>query len=198
MGPLAPVDERIGHTSRRSDRKMLRTLQLTYIVVEEIKTGRTLRRTLFFRIVQAYRSNVEVFFSFMIRVRVPGGVCTTKQWLDIDELAGSYANQTLKLTTRQAYQLHGIIKSNLKRTIKEINDTAMDTIAACGDVNRNVMCNPNPMQSKVHGEVLDLATELSNHLSPRTGAYHEIWLEVLLEARLASQINLSSRFYLVV
>jgi sulfite reductase (NADPH) hemoprotein beta-component len=120
---------------------------------------------------------LEPAYSFMIRVRVPGGVSTPTQWLEMDRIALEHANGALKLTTRQAFQFHGVIKSNLKKTIAEINEALFDTLAACGDVNRNVMCNPNPFQSKVHGEVLDLATKISNHLSPRTGAYHEIWLD---------------------
>jgi sulfite reductase (NADPH) hemoprotein beta-component len=83
----------------------------------------------------------------------------------------------MKLTTRQAYQLHGILKSNLKSTIQEINATLMDTLAACGDVNRNVMCNPNPALSEVHEETLQVAQAISDHLTPRTRAYHEIWLD---------------------
>lgn len=120
---------------------------------------------------------LEPAYSFMIRVRVPGGVSTPTQWLEMDRIAQEHANGALKLTTRQAFQFHGVIKSNLKKTVAEINQSLFDTLAACGDVNRNVMCNPNPYQSKVHGDVLKLATEISNHLSPRTSAYHEIWLD---------------------
>jgi sulfite reductase (NADPH) hemoprotein beta-component len=123
------------------------------------------------------KHRLEKAYSFMIRIRVPGGVTTPHQWLEVDRMASQYANGTIKLTTRQAYQLHGVIKSNLKRTIKEINDTAMDTIAACGDVNRNVMCNPNPHLSAVHAEVLEDARKISTHLTPQTRAYHEIWLD---------------------
>lgn len=123
------------------------------------------------------KHKLEPCYSFMIRVRVPGGVSTPAQWLDMDRLATTYANHTLKLTTRQAFQFHGVIKTNLKTTIKEINDALLDTIAACGDVNRNVMCNPNPYQSKVHSEVLKAARQISDHLTPRTRAYHEIWLD---------------------
>lgn len=123
------------------------------------------------------QKKLEPAYSFMIRVRVPGGVATPQQWLDMDEIATTHANGALKLTTRQAFQFHGVIKSNLKTTIAEINEALFDTLAACGDVNRNVMCNPNPMQSRVHGDVLELATRISDHLSPRTSAYHEIWLD---------------------
>ena len=116
-------------------------------------------------------------YSFMIRIRVPGGVATAQQWIETDRMADQFANGTIKLTTRQAFQFHGIIKSNLKRTIQEINAAAMDTIAACGDVNRNVMCNPNPYLSSVHEEVLQAAKDISTHLTPATRAYHEIWLD---------------------
>jgi sulfite reductase (NADPH) hemoprotein beta-component len=118
----------------------------------------------------------ERAYQFMTRVRVPGGVCTPQQWLAMDRFCTDYANGALKLTTRQAFQLHGIIKKNLKTTIREINDSLLDTIAACGDVNRNVMCNPNPNQSRVHAGVLELANAISAHLTPATRAYHEIWL----------------------
>lgn len=120
---------------------------------------------------------LEPAYSFMIRVRLPGGVCTSRQWLEMDRIATEHASGTLKLTTRQAFQFHGVIKSNLRTTIQEINAGLLDTLAACGDVNRNVMCNPNPYQSRVHGEVLQLAHQLSDHLLPRTRAYHEIWLD---------------------
>ena len=123
------------------------------------------------------KQKLEKAFIFMVRVRVPGGVCTPQQWLEIDRIAGQYANGTIKLTTRQAFQLHGILKGNLKPTIKEINDSLLDTLAACGDVNRNVMCNPNPHLSAIHAQALDYARQISTHLSPRTPAYHEIWLD---------------------
>ncbi|MBR7797100.1 assimilatory sulfite reductase (NADPH) hemoprotein subunit [Virgibacillus sp. AGTR] len=123
------------------------------------------------------RQKLEPAYQFMLRVRVPGGIASPKQWLVMDELADNYANGTIRLTTRQAFQLHGILKWNLKNTIKEINHTLMDTLAACGDVNRNVMCNTNSYQSAVHAEVQTWAQKISDRLSPRTGAYHEIWLD---------------------
>ena len=119
----------------------------------------------------------EKAFSFMIRVRVPGGVCTPKQWIGIDDLSEKFADGTLKLTTRQAFQLHGILKRNLKQTMKEINDTLLDTLAACGDVNRNVMSPANPFESKLHGQALDVAQKIHDHLTPQTSAYAEIWLD---------------------
>ncbi|HEY5751773.1 MAG TPA: NADPH-dependent assimilatory sulfite reductase hemoprotein subunit [Chthoniobacterales bacterium] len=123
------------------------------------------------------KHRLEKAYSFMLRIRVPGGVATPAQWLDVDRVAGTYANGTIKLTTRQAFQLHGIIKTNLKRTIQEVNASAMDSIAACGDVNRNVMCNPNPFLSSIHAQVLQAARDISAHLTPQTRAYHEIWLD---------------------
>jgi sulfite reductase (NADPH) hemoprotein beta-component len=123
------------------------------------------------------KAKQEKAFSFMIRVRVPGGVTTPAQWLAMDELADKYANGTLKLTTRQAFQFHGVLKSNLRTTIKEINGTLLDTLAACGDVNRNVLCNPNPSLSGLHAAAFEATKALSDHLSPRTKAYHEIWID---------------------
>ena len=123
------------------------------------------------------KHKLEKAYSFMIRIRVPGGVASPHQWLETDRLATEFANGTIKLTTRQAFQFHGIIKTNLKRTIAEINQAAMDTIAACGDVNRNVMCNPNPYLSEVHAQALKAAQDISTHLTPQTRAYHELWLD---------------------
>jgi len=128
------------------------------------------------------RQKLEPAYSFLIRVRVPGGVVTPKQWLQMDSLSDQYANHTLKLTTRQAFQLHGVIKTNLKKTIQGMNAALMDTIAACGDVNRNVMCHPNPAESELHAEVYDTARRISEHLLPSTRAYHEIWLDEKLVA----------------
>ena len=123
------------------------------------------------------KAKQEKAFSFMIRVRVPGGVTTPEQWLAMDELADKYANGTLKLTTRQAFQFHGVLKADLRKTIKEINDTLLDTLAACGDVNRNVLCNPNPHLSRLHAAAFEATKAISDHLSPRTKAYHEIWID---------------------
>jgi len=123
------------------------------------------------------RKKLEPAYQFMIRVRMPGGLATPKQWLEMDRLATTYGNGTLKLTTRQTFQLHGVLKWNLKQTMKEINEALFTTLAACGDVNRNVMCTPNPNLSDVHDEVYKAAKRISDHLLPRTPAYHEIWLD---------------------
>jgi len=123
------------------------------------------------------RRKLEPAWSFMIRVRVPGGITTPAQWLALDSLATTYANGTLRLTTRQAFQFHGVTKRNVKSTIRGINDSLLSTIAACGDVNRNVMCTPLAETSAVHEAAYKVAGDISEHLAPRTRAYHEIWLD---------------------
>ena len=123
------------------------------------------------------RRKLEPAYSFMIRARIPGGLLTTAQWLGMDRIARAYANDSIRLTTRQAVQFHGVIKRNLRQTIADINRAALDTLAACGDVNRNVMAPPLPALSRVHREVQAQAEALSARLSPATGAYHEIWLD---------------------
>ncbi|MCC6462426.1 MAG: NADPH-dependent assimilatory sulfite reductase hemoprotein subunit [Saprospiraceae bacterium] len=119
---------------------------------------------------------LEPLYSYMIRIRVPGGVVTPGQWLRLDALSDRYANGTLKITTRQAIQLHGVRKRSLKATIRGFNGVQMDSIAGCGDVNRNVMCHPNPAHSRLHAEVHAAAEEISRHFTPQTSAYWEIWL----------------------
>jgi sulfite reductase (NADPH) hemoprotein beta-component len=123
------------------------------------------------------RQKLEPAFSFMIRARIPGGLVTTSQWLGLDRIATEHANQTVRLTTRQAIQYHGVVKRKLKQTIADINQATLDTIAACGDVNRNVMSPPLPALSTVHREVQHYAEALSEHLMPKSRAYHEIWLD---------------------
>jgi sulfite reductase (NADPH) hemoprotein beta-component len=123
------------------------------------------------------KQKLEPAYQFMLRVRMPGGVAKPEQWLVMDDLAQKYGNGTLKLTTRQTFQMHGILKWNMKQTIQEIHASMLDTIAACGDVNRNVMCISNPYQSDIHSEVYEWSRKLSDELLPRTRAYHEIWLD---------------------
>ncbi|MFM9281217.1 assimilatory sulfite reductase (NADPH) hemoprotein subunit [Paenibacillus jiagnxiensis] len=123
------------------------------------------------------KQKLEPAYQFMLRVRASGGVVTPEQWLMMDRIAHKYGNGTIRLTTRQSFQLHGVLKWNLKNTIREVNDALLSTLAACGDVNRNVMASPNPLQSDIHGEVYEWACKVSQHLDPRTRAYHEIWLD---------------------
>ena len=145
------------------------------------------------------QQKLEPAYQFMIRVRLPAGVATPHQWLTMDNLANTHGNGTLKLTTRQTFQMHGILKWNMKSTIQEMNNALMDTIAACGDVNRNVMSTSNPYQSDVHGEVYDISRELSEHLLPKTRAYHEIWLdeEKVVDSNEAEEVEpMYGRYYL--
>jgi sulfite reductase (NADPH) hemoprotein beta-component len=123
------------------------------------------------------KKKLEPAYSFMIRLRLPGGVLTPDQWLRIDEIGRTFANGTLRLTTRQTFQFHGVIKSNLKRTMQAIDAALLDTIAACGDVNRNVMAASSPWTSRAHAAAHELARAISAHLLPRTGAWREIWLD---------------------
>jgi sulfite reductase (NADPH) hemoprotein beta-component len=123
------------------------------------------------------RQKLEPAYSFMIRARIPGGLLTSSQWLGLDRIATEHANQTIRLTTRQAIQYHGVVKRDLKQTVAEINRATLDTIAACGDVNRNVMAPPLPALSAIHRDVQRHAEALSERLMPKSRAYHEIWLD---------------------
>jgi sulfite reductase (NADPH) hemoprotein beta-component len=122
------------------------------------------------------RQKLEPLYSFMARIRLPGGVCTPAQYLALDGIARKYGNGTLRLTTRQTFQVHGVLKRNLAAAVKDMHQVLLDSIAACGDVNRNVMCNPNPYLSALHAEAYAWSKRLSEHLLPRTRAYHEIFL----------------------
>lgn len=120
---------------------------------------------------------LEPAYAFMIRCRLNGGVATPSQWLQMDSISSSYGNETMKLTTRQTFQFHGVVKSKLKSAMRGINKALMTTIAACGDVNRNVMLSPLPTRSAFHREVHQVSARISDHLLPSTTAYHEIWLK---------------------
>ena len=122
-------------------------------------------------------AKLEPEFSFMIRTRTPGGVVSPAQWLQLDSIATRFAARGLRITSRQALQFHGVIKTELKATMQAINATLMDTLAACGDVNRNVAVAVNPAQSKIHAEVYAAGAKLSERLLPNTRAYYEIWLD---------------------
>jgi sulfite reductase (NADPH) hemoprotein beta-component len=120
---------------------------------------------------------LEPAYSFMIRCRLPGGVATPKQWIQMDDISDAFGNETMKLTTRQTFQFHGVVKGKLKSAMRGINEALMTTIAACGDVNRNVMCSSLPTASKYHRDVWACSKKISDHLLPSTTAYHEIWLK---------------------
>jgi sulfite reductase (NADPH) hemoprotein beta-component len=123
------------------------------------------------------RQKLEPAYSFMLRARLPGGVVTPAQWLVFDRIAREHANGTLRITTRQTFQWHGIIKRRLKPTIAAIHAALATTIAACGDVVRNVVSTANPVESAAHAEAHVWATRLSAELAPKTRAYHELWLD---------------------
>lgn len=120
----------------------------------------------------------EKAFSFMVRTKIPGGKLTSDQLLAELDLCDEIGNTTLRITSRQGLQLHGVLKTNLRQTIQRINEVQLSTLAACGDVERNVMCCPAPHhQDPVHEQLQALADRLAEHLAPRTTAYHEIWLK---------------------
>jgi sulfite reductase (NADPH) hemoprotein beta-component len=123
------------------------------------------------------QQKLEPAHAFMIRTRTPGGVITPAQWLKLDTIADAYAERGLRITTRQAIQFHGVIKRELKSTMQAINAALIDTLAACGDVVRNVAVAANPLQSATQAQVYAQAAALSEHLLPNTRAYYEIWLD---------------------
>ena len=122
-------------------------------------------------------AGLEPAYSFMIRCRLAGGISTPKQWIQMDDVSNDFGNETMKLTTRQTFQFHGVVKGKLKSAMQGINKAMMTTIAACGDVNRNVMCSSLPTDSKYQKEVWHYSKVVSDHLLPSTTAYHEIWLK---------------------
>lgn len=121
------------------------------------------------------RQKLEPAYQFMIRVRLPGGVCTPAQWLKLDELARDHGGETLRLTTRQTFQFHWVLKDSLRPIIQGLHETLLDTIAACGDDSRGVMSTVDPQSSRFHAEVAAMAKQVSDHVIPKTRAYHEIW-----------------------
>ena len=123
------------------------------------------------------REKLEPAHQFMIRIRAPGGVFTPAQWLKLDAIATTYANHSLRITTRQTFQFHGVVKRELKATMQAIDAAALDTVSACGDVNRNVLGSSNPLQSRLHAQVHDWARRISEAFLPKSRAYREIWLD---------------------
>lgn len=120
---------------------------------------------------------LEWLYSYMIRLRLPGGFLTPEQWIGIHHIAGEHSTGTIKVTTRQTIQLHGVIKSHIKPTIQSFNTLHLDSIAACGDVNRNVTCSAHPGESPAHAEVFRFADLISQMALPKTRAYYEVWID---------------------
>lgn len=120
---------------------------------------------------------LEWLYSYMIRLRLPGGFLTSEQWEGLHHIAGEHSTGVIKITTRQTVQLHGILKSHIKPTIKAFNTLHLDSIAACGDVNRNVVCSAHPKQSAIHEKIFQYADKISTLALPKTRAYYEIWLD---------------------
>src|ERR1043166_6000351 len=116
-------------------------------------------------------------FIMMVRTKFPGGAISAGQYLACDRLASEYGNNTLRITTRQDFQFHGVLKSNLRQTMKSLNEALMSTIAACGDVERNIMAPPTPATSPLVDHIIAEARRLSDALCPQTPAYHGIWLD---------------------
>jgi sulfite reductase (NADPH) hemoprotein beta-component len=120
---------------------------------------------------------LERLYSFMIRLRLPGGFLTPEQWIATHHIAGENSTGVIKITTRQTLQLHGILKSKIRPTIQSFSEAKLNSIATCGDINRNVLCSAHPNQSQIHGEIFQYAQKISDLLLPKTRAYYEIWLD---------------------
>ncbi len=120
---------------------------------------------------------LDRLYSFMIRLRLPGGFISAKKWIAANEIANDNSTGVIKITTRQTIQLHGIVKSKIKPTISAFNKANLDSIATCGDINRNVTCASHPAQSPLHAEIFAYASKISDLLFPKTKAYYEIWID---------------------
>lgn len=122
------------------------------------------------------QASLEPLYSFMLRVRIPGGVLSPPQWLALEELASEYGNGTLRLTTRQAVQFHGVFKEDLRLLVRGLEAAGLDSLAACGDVNRNVISSSNPLDTSLHTRLQRWTEAMSERLLPQSNAYQEIWL----------------------
>ncbi len=124
------------------------------------------------------KQKLEPLHNVMLRARMPGGIITPKQWLAIDKFAKEHTLYgSIRLTTRQTFQFHGVLKPNIKLMHKTLNSIGIDSIATAGDVNRNVLCTPNPIESELHQQAYQWAKKISEHLLPKSRAYAEIWLD---------------------
>ena len=135
---------------------------------------------------------LERLYSFMIRLRLPGGVLTSDQWLALHHIAGEHSTGVIKITTRQTVQLHGVYKSHVKPTLQAFNAAKLDSIATCGDINRNVTAAAHPVASPLHEKIHGYADKISTMLMPKTRAYYEIWLD---EEKLGERISEEDPLY---
>ncbi|CCH58841.1 hypothetical protein TBLA_0A10630 [Henningerozyma blattae CBS 6284] len=161
------VDEFANQTTGRICESDVQIVKFHGFYMQDDRDLREVRKT----------QGMEPLYSFMIRARLPGGKLTGKQWISLNQLADKYGIGNLKITNRATIQIHGVLKSNLKHTIRKINSVLLDSLAACGDVNRNVSMSALPSNHKVHEQVATVAQQLSEHFLPHTTAYHEIWLK---------------------
>ncbi len=120
---------------------------------------------------------LDRLYSYMIRLRLPGGFLLPQQWIAMHEVANEHSTGVIKITTRQTIQLHGIIKSSIQPTIQAFNAAKLDSIATCGDINRNVTCSTHPKESPIHEQVFAYADKISQLLMPKTKAYYQIWID---------------------
>lgn len=142
------------------------------------------------------RQKLEPHYQFMVRMRLPGGVLSPEQWLKVDEVAHSCANGALRLTTRQTFQFHGVLKHNLKPLMQGINSVGLDSRGGCGDDNRNVIANTNPDISALHTQVYDWAQAISRHLLWQSKAYDELWLDAQPSTDTAGEEPIYGKTYL--
>ena len=129
------------------------------------------------RRVERAAKKLDKLYSFMIRLRIPGGVISADQWIATHEISEQYGTGTLKITTRQTLQLHGLLKHQLRPTIQAFNTAKLDSIAACGDVNRNVIVSSHPQISPLHQEIYEYADKISTLLLPKTQSYYEVFID---------------------
>jgi len=144
------------------------------------------------------KQKLEPLHNLMLRARLPGGIITPKQWLGVDQWASEYTMYgSVRLTTRQTFQYHGILKPNIKKVHKALNSIGIDAIGTASDMNRNVLCTANPYQSEVHQEAYEWAKKISEHFMPRTRGYAEVWLdEDKIESTVEEQEPILGKAYL--
>jgi sulfite reductase (ferredoxin) len=126
---------------------------------------------------EARAKGLSKHHQLMIRTRIPGGVVSADAYIAHDDISRRWANGTLRVTTRQDFQLHGVLKGDIKKSIRAINDALLTTLGGCGDVERNIMCCPEPIADSFHAEVNRSIASMVAELTPKTRAYHEIWLD---------------------